>query len=465
VTEPDQTLRGEPRGDIPIPAETTATTALDRPPPDLGEVPPDAEAAGHATPSEVPPGEVVPVIAQRTSAPQGLAPEDSAPLASSPSPRTIFLAFLRLGLTSFGGPAMVAYIRTMAVKKKRWLSGDSFNDGVALCQAIPGATAMQSAAYVGLQTRGFFGAAAAYMGFGLPAFVFVLVLAIVYQIGHGAPLVLSLLDGLRAVVVALIANAAVGFAQTTVKKWWSVAVVAGAAAALYFKVSPIFVILAATALGIVLPLERPAPAAPPQVGRRHSYVRHLVVLAAITAVALGVLAAVDRPLLQVGLTMLRIDLFAFGGGFASIPLMQHEFVDVHHWVSAKVFIDGIAIGQITPGPIVTTATFVGYVYLGLVGAVVATICIFLPSFVVLVFVAPYFDRLRRNRYFNRAIAGILLSFVGLLLAVTVRLGLNVSWQIWTIVLAVAAFVALRLKVDIMWVVFGSVVISLVVGLA
>ena len=203
MTEPHQTMRGEPREDISVPAETTATTALDRPPPDLGEVPPDAKTAGHATRNEVPPGDVVPVIAQRPSAPQSLAPEDSAPLAPSPSPRTIFLAFLRLGLTSFGGPAMVAYIRTMAVKKKRWLSGDSFNDGVALCQAIPGATAMQSAAYVGLQIRGFFGAAAAYMGFGLPAFAFVLVLAIAYQIGHGAPLVLSLLDGLRAVVVLL----------------------------------------------------------------------------------------------------------------------------------------------------------------------------------------------------------------------------------------------------------------------
>ncbi len=459
MTEPGQTMRGEPGGDIPIFPQAAAATPVDPSPSDPGGSPDGPK------PGDVTPGDVTPAAAQRAGAPRTLTPPGTVSLAPSPSPLAIFFAFLRLGVTSFGGPAMVAYIRNMAVKKKRWISGDSFNDGVALCQTIPGATAMQSAAYVGLQTRGFFGAAAAYLGFGLPAFLFVFVLAILYQIGHGAPLVLSLLDGLRAVVVALIANAAIGFAQTTIKRWWNLAVIAGAAAALYFRVSPIFVILAAAALALVLPLGRPTSATPLPAGRRRSHVRHLLVLAGVVAAVLAVLAVVDWPLLQLGLTMLRIDLFAFGGGFASIPLMQHEFVDVHHWVSAKVFIDGIAIGQITPGPIVTTATFVGYVYLGVVGALVATICIFLPSFAVLVFVAPYFDRLKRNPYFNRAIAGILLSFVGLLLAVTVRLGLSVSWEIWTILLAVAAFVALRLKVDIMWVVLGSVVVSLVVGLA
>ena len=144
--------------------------------------------------------------------------------------------------------------------------------------------------------------------------------------------------------------------------------------------------------------------------------------------------------------------------------MQHEVVDVHHWVQAPVFIDGIALGQVTPGPIVITATFVGYMFAGLAGAVVATAAIFLPSFTVLVLVEPYFDRFKRNRYFRKAIAGILLSFVGLLLAVTVRLGTSISWEIWSIVLAVAAFAALRLKVDVLWVVLAGGVISLLVGL-
>jgi chromate transporter len=144
--------------------------------------------------------------------------------------------------------------------------------------------------------------------------------------------------------------------------------------------------------------------------------------------------------------------------------MQHEVVNVHHWVDAPVFIDGIALGQVTPGPIVITATFVGYMFAGFGGAVVATAAIFLPSFVVLTLTEPYFDRFKRNRYFRKAITGILLSFVGLLLAVTVRLGVSITWEVWSVVLAVAAFAALRLKVDVLWVVVGGGVISVIVGL-
>lgn len=363
---------------------------------------------------------------------------------------------------------MVAYVRDLAVKKKHWLSGDSFSDGVALCQTVPGATAMQSAAYVGLKARGFSGAAAAYIGFGLPAVAFILVLAVLYRFGQNAPLVLSLLSGLRAMVVALMANAAVSFGGTTVRSGWGIPVMAGAAVALYFKVSPIYVIFAAAAVGLALPLKPRAPsqsvAERADEHERRSFLRPILILVAVTVLALGALYAFNRPLFALAVTMLRIDLFAFGGGFASIPLMQHEFVDVHHWVQAQVFIDGIALGQVTPGPIVITATFVGYMFAGLAGAVVATVAVFLPSFTVLVLVEPYFDRIKRNRFFNRAIAGILLSFVGLLLAVTVRLGMSVSWEVWSIVLALATSVALRLKVDVLWVVLVGGVISVIVGL-
>jgi chromate transporter len=386
-------------------------------------------------------------------------------------PRTalgIFLPFLRLGLTSFGGPAMIAYIRKLAVQKKHWLSGDSFSDGVALCQSLPGATAMQSAAYVGLKARGFSGAAAAYLGFGIPAFIFMLVLSILYKYGQEASLILSLFAGLRAIVVALIANAVISFGRTTIKKWWGLPVVAGAAVALYFGVSPIYVIFAAAAVGVALPLQAEAAsqasAGHDAPSKPRSFLRPVLLLLAVAAVVMVILYLFERELFYLALTMLRVDLFAFGGGFASIPLMQHEVVTVHHWVEAPVFIDGIALGQVTPGPIVITATFVGYMFAGLAGAVVATVAIFLPSFVVLTLVEPYFDRFKHNRYFRKAITGILLSFVGLLLAVAVRLGVSIAWEVWSIVLAVAAFAALRLKVDVLWVVVGGGVISVVVGL-
>ena len=193
-------------------------------------------------------------------------PAQSEQNRPTPSLLAIFLPFLRLGLTSFGGPAMVAYVRNLAVKKKQWLSGDSFSDGVALCQSIPGATAMQSTAYVGLKARGFSGAAAAYVGFGLPAFVFMLVLSVLYKYGQEAPLILSLFSGLRAIVVALMANAALSFGTTTIKSWWGLPVVAGAAVALFFGVNPIYVIFAAAAVGLALPL---TAGAAPSAGAEH----------------------------------------------------------------------------------------------------------------------------------------------------------------------------------------------------
>jgi chromate transporter len=157
--------------------------------------------------------------------------------------------------------------------------------------------------------------------------------------------------------------------------------------------------------------------------------------------------------------MSKIDLIAFGGGFASVPLMFHEIVEVRSWMDASTFLNGIVLGQFTPGPIVITATFVGYLVHGLLGALVATIAIFLPSFLILVGVAPWFDRLRTSPWFTRAIGGVLCSFVGLLFTVTVRFALNVHWDWPHLALGAAALTALVLKVDILWVVVAGTAIS------
>jgi chromate transporter len=383
---------------------------------------------------------------------------------SQPSVWSVFFTFLRLGLTGFGGPAMLHHIRKMVVERKRWISADDFKGGLALCQAIPGATGMQISAYVGLKKAGFAGAAAAYVGFGFPAFLTMLVLSVLYRYGHNVGTVQALLTGLQAIVVALVLNAALAFGRLSVTRWWQLAVVAGAAAALILHVNPIFVIIGAGILGMALPipvaqsLSQKAGAGP----SRKYYLRPLAVLLAAAAIIVGILFVFNRQLFNLAVTMLRIDLFAFGGGFASVPLMQHEFVDVRHWVQAKVFLDGIALGQVTPGPIVVTATFVGLLVAGFLGSVVATVAIFLPSFVILILVQPHFDRLRASHLFNRAIHGVLLAFVGLLLAVTFRLGLAVPWAWGTIVLGLSAFVALRLKVDVLWVVIVGALVALLV---
>lgn len=143
-----------------------------------------------------------------------------------PSLTVLFLSFLRLGLTAFGGPAMVAYIGDMAVKRRGWLSQQSFKDGVALCQSIPGATAMQSAAYVGLRVRGVTGALATFVGFGLPAFVLMTFLSALYGPARGLSWVAALFAGLQVIVVALVANATYSFGRGSLKGYRQVLIAA-----------------------------------------------------------------------------------------------------------------------------------------------------------------------------------------------------------------------------------------------
>jgi chromate transporter len=365
----------------------------------------------------------------------------------------LFTSFLGLGVTAFGGPAMVAYIRHLAVEKRRWLDLDSFDGGVALCQAIPGATAMQTAAYVGLYVRGVAGAAASFVGFGLPAFLLMLVLSALYARTHDVPVIVSAFSGLRAVIVALVANATLSFGKTSLRRWPHVLIAALAAALFAWQANPFLVIVLA---GLLAALLIPASssrqgfaATRPPMPRT---ITTVMIMAAATTLAFLALWLVQPQMFDLAAMMFRIDLFAFGGGFASVPLMFHEAVEVRHWLDGPTLLNGIALGQVTPGPIVITAAFVGYLLRGLGGSVVATVGVFLPSFLVLVATAPYFDRLRTAPQFDKIVTGILCSFVGLLLTVSARFAQGVTWDWRHLLLAVGAFIALRRKVNIIWII-------------
>ena len=382
---------------------------------------------------------------------------------TQPSITQLFVSFLRLGITAFGGPSMIAYIRTMAVEKKRWLDAETFNDGVALCQMIPGATAMQTAAYVGLKTRGIIGASASFIGFGLPAFLLMMTFTALYTYTHNLPIVISAFSGLQAIIVAIIANATLSFGKTILKDWKAL-VIAGMAAALFgLNVSPILVILLAAMAGLAL--IRPKQSNPSHLISSEQALpttKPLLFILSVAAIGFLLLFLFNRTLFNLAALMFRIDLFAFGGGFASVPLMLHEIVEVRHWIDSQTFMNGIVLGQVTPGPIVITATFVGYLLGGPLGGVIATIGIFLPSFMILVGVSPYFDRLRTSPLFNKVIGGVLCSFVGLLLTATIHFAMSVHWDLPHLLLAGSALVALLLKVDILWVVLAGTIISVVI---
>ena len=379
----------------------------------------------------------------------------------NPSLFQLFTSFLRLGATAFGGPAMVAYIQSLAVEKKHWLDDQSARDGVALCQTIPGATAMQMSAYVGLRARGVAGAGVSFIGFGLPAFLLMMILSALYTRTHTLSAVVSVFNGLQAIIVAVVANAALSFGRTSIKNWKNVVNALIAAGLFGLKVNPILVIIIAAFLGIILYNKQPVPPAVIPTKKTHAP-KSLLLILLVTAIGLTAFYFLDRKLFDLATLMFRIDLFAFGGGFASVPLMFYEVVQVRQWLDGPTLLNGIVLGQVTPGPIVMAATFIGYFLKGPLGALLATISVFLPSFMMVVGTAPYFDGLRTSPYFKRVITGILCSFVGLLLTVTIRFALNIPWDILRILLSGAAFVALTLKIDILWVVLAGTLISLIV---
>jgi chromate transporter len=383
-----------------------------------------------------------------------------------PTRMALFAAFFRLGVTAFGGPAMVAYIRELAVVRRQWLRDEEFAGGVALAQTIPGATAMQTAAFVGLHTRGLTGALAAYLGFGLPAFVMMVVLGMTYSRAQHNPSFLATFLPLRAVVVAIVGNAAVAFGRRTVTRTLDLIIVASSATLLWAGLSPLLALAGAVGLGWLF---RIAPTE--ALSMRHSdssdvKAKSLLVLAPAAAGAAVLLAlfVFRRPLFTLATAMMRIDIVAFGGGYAALPLMQREFVDVRHWLDATTFLDAIALGQVTPGPIVITATFAGFLVAGLAGAIVATFGIFFLSFLGVVVLAPFLDALTMHEGVRRSVRAVLLAFVGLLAATTVRFATVVSWDVLTATMAAGAFLALWRGVDVVWVVLACAATGIAVQL-
>jgi chromate transporter len=380
----------------------------------------------------------------------------------APSNSDLFLSFLRLGFTAFGGPAMVAHIRELSINRHKWIGAEDFKNGIALCQSVPGATAMQMAAYVGLKSKGITGALASYVGFGLPAFILMLIFSALYAQYNKLPEFISLFGGLQVIVVVIILNALYAFGKSNVKNIPSAIIAILSASLFWWGISPFMVVAGAGFAGLIL-FQEAHPAALSHGGRKEMQweVRKIIILGLILLAALVGLYILNAALFTLAAIMLKIDLFAFGGGFASLPLMLHEIVMEKGWMASGTFMDGIALGQVTPGPIVITATFVGYIVQGLAGAVVATIAIFTPSFFMVVAIAPIFDRLKSSPYFARVIEGILASFVGLLLFVFIKFASGVPWDVVRIILGLAALVALIRKVDILYILPVGAVLSVI----
>jgi len=356
---------------------------------------------------------------------------------------------------------MVVHIRKMVVEQKQWLDEATFRNGVALCQMLPGATAMQTAAYIGFKTRSVFGAGASFIGFGLPAFLIMIVLSVLYVKGHTLPPMISAFKGLQAMVVAIVANAAFVFGKAWLKDWRGAFIALTAAVMFGFGINPILVIIVATICGMGILSKENNTSIQTTVPQHPYFPKSFLLIILFAAIAFVLLFIFSRPLFDLAFLMSRIDLFAFGGGFSALPIMFNEIVYDRGWLDSLTFLNGIALGQLTPGPIVITATFIGFLLYGYPGAITATIFIFLPSFILVISLEPYFARLQSSPYFNRAIRGILYSFVGLLLSVVIQFALNIPWDAGRILFAAGTFIALIFNVQLPWLILIGTVLSVI----
>jgi chromate transporter len=382
----------------------------------------------------------------------------------------LFTRFLGLGATAYGGPAMISQIKETAVNKNGWIKEGEFMRGVALCQLIPGATMVQIVTYIGYRMRGIWGALTAAVAFVLPAFIAILILSFVYFKFHSLWLIQALFKGLGAIIVAILLNACITFGRPILRDWKVILIAVLSFVAFFFQWNFVLIFVFAAAAGLLLRPKTPqskaaaagsAPGGVPLEVKKREYLI-ILFLAAFICLALALSYLVDPRITSLSLNLSKIGALAFGGGFTAIPLIQYEMVDRFQWLSTKEFLDGIALGQVTPGPILITATFVGYKISGLLGAFMATLGVFSPSFFILVLLIPYHDRLRGVEKVRMMEQGVLGSFIGMLALVLFNFGKASLVDIPRILMAAAAFFAIYKKIELPYILLAGGLLSILV---
>jgi len=376
--------------------------------------------------------------------------------------RLLFKRFLKLGATAYGGPAIAQHMKKVIVKDLGWLKEPEFMQGVALCQLIPGATFVQMSAYIGYRLRGIGGALACMAGFVLPAFVLMLILSAIYFRFGDLWLVQSLFKGLAPIIVAIVLDAFINFGKPMVKDWKTIIIVGLAFAGFVLHMNIVLVFLIAGALALLMRLGVPDKALPSPTpsGARKRNAPYLLGLAAIIITLFVVCYFLNEQLFYLALIMAKVGALAFGGGFTTIGLIQLDVVERFHWVTTKEFLDGIVMGQVTPGPIVITATFLGYKLAGFLGAAMATVAIFTSDFFILSLLIPYYDRLKGIKTVRIMEQGILAAFVGMLGLVVYNFGRTTFVDIPSILFAVGAFIALLKKIDLSYILLTGAILSI-----
>lgn len=379
--------------------------------------------------------------------------------------REVALLALKLGITAFGGPAAhIAMLRQEVVERRKWMGDQHFLDMIGLTNLVPGPNSTEMVIHCGYERAGWRGLITAGALFILPAFTLVLILSVLY-VEYGATTTGEwLLYGIQPVIIAIVAQAIWGLAATSINtddmiKTGIMALVGIAVAALYFlNVNEIILLFGgAIAGGALLMLHR----------KRQAGVLTLSLLPLWLLKFPLLLQGVpdDAPVpysaTRLFLTFLKIGAVLYGSGYVLLAFLESDFVTNYGWMTEEQLIDGVAIGQFTPGPVFTTATFVGYVTGGFPGAILATLGIFIPSFIFVALMRPALSRARGRDWTAALLDGVNAAALGLMAAVTWRLGEAAIVDVVTALLAIVSLgVLIRFKPNSAWLIIAGAAVGL-----
>src|SRR5271157_1577355 len=367
----------------------------------------------------------------------------------------IALVFLKLGTIAFGGPAAhLAMMEEEFVRRRRWITQAEFLDRLAAANFIPGPSSTEVAIFVGQLKRGWSGLIVAGCCFIIPAAMIVSVIAWAYVRFGSLPKAEGVLYAIKPAVVAIIIQALGKLGRTGVRTP-RLAVIALLAAALSLVgVSPILVLMfaglvAAAALAMKNRLVGVGVLSFPK-----------VVAGAMAVAVVG--AAFPVGLLRLFFSFLKIGSVVFGSGYVLLAFLQTEFVERLHWLTEKQLIDAVAVGQFTPGPLSATATFIGFVVAGWKGAVVATVGIFLPGFVLVALSGPFLPRLRKSAVVAAALDGVVAGSLALMAVVAWQLGqASIVDRTTLVIFAMSLIALLRFRLNAAWLIGAAAVVGFV----
>jgi len=346
----------------------------------------------------------------------------------------IFKVFAKLGILAFGGPAAhVAMMEDEIVTKRKWMSKERFIDMYGFTSLIPGPNSTEMAILMGYHRGGLIGLIIAGVSFILPAVLIVLALAFVYVNYGSLPLVTGLFDGVKPVILAIVIQALYRLSKSVLSSFEKILIFIAVLALSFFGFSEIPLILIGASIYFIIK----------KMPKNKSFVVE------------------PMSWLLVFLVFLKIGSVLYGSGYVLLSFLETEFVLRYGAITSQTLLDAVAVGQFTPGPVFTTATFVGYVIAGFPGAIAATIGIFLPSFLLVGLVFPWFEKLRKNPILSIVLDGVNVASIALMAAVTIKLGLAtlIGWQS-IIIFLVSAVLLIKTKINSTWLILAGSIIGI-----